>query len=365
MAEQLKCIGVVAQHQRDEVIDPLRPGALHELLEQRRGDAVPLPGVADHDRDLRFGWIVAAHEARHADDHSVLRIHRRDRLVIVVVDLGQVAQVLVAEALQRREEAPVSGLRAEPLEGLREPRLSSERSGRSSSSRPSATTTCWTRLGHRRWPPARFSSLRLDQAAADRIADQLDTVAHPELSHRIAAVILDRLLGEMKDLGDLARRMGLGDELDDFLLARREVLVGLVAAPLQDVLDQGLLGGRGEERLAALHRTDCLHQIGVGLRLQHVAGGAGPQRLEEVALVVVHGQDQDGDLGRLALDLTRCLQPGQLRHPHVEDREVGALADRCVAGLRSVRRFADHLDVGLALEQQPQTGADDPVIVGD
>jgi hypothetical protein len=34
----------------------------------------------------------------------------------------------------------------------------------------------------------------LDQAAADRVADQLDPVAHAELPHRVRAMVLDRLL---------------------------------------------------------------------------------------------------------------------------------------------------------------------------
>src|SRR6188472_2906689 len=33
---------------------------------------------------------------------------------------------------------------------------------------------------------------RLDQAAADRIAGELDAVAHPELAHQVLAVALDR-----------------------------------------------------------------------------------------------------------------------------------------------------------------------------
>ena len=47
------------------------------------------------------------------------------------------------------------------------------------------------------------SASGLDQAAADRVADQLDPVAHAELAHRVGAVVLDRLLGEVEELGDL------------------------------------------------------------------------------------------------------------------------------------------------------------------
>src|SRR3954454_339454 len=87
----------------------------------------------------------------------------------------------------------------------------------------------------------------LDQAAADRVADQLDAVAHAELAHRVGAVVLDRLLGEVEDLGDLFGRVRLDDELADLLLARGQLLFTAPAA-LEPVLDQRPLRLGGEER---------------------------------------------------------------------------------------------------------------------
>ncbi len=186
----------------------------------------------------------------------------------------------------------------------------------------------------------------------------------PELLHRPRAVVLDRLLGEVQQLRDLAVRVRLGDELDDLLLALGELARAALLAG-EDVLDQGALGVGGEEGLAALDRADRLEQLGVGLALEHVSGRSGLEGLEQVALVVVHGEDEDGDVGRLLADLVGRLQPGEARHLDVEDREVGALADRDVARLDPVRRLGDDLHVLLALEEHPQAGADDPVVVGD
>ena len=156
----------------------------------------------------------------------------------------------------------------------------------------------------------------------------------------------------------------LGDQLHHLLLARGQLLVAR-GALAEDVLDQGPLRLWREEGLAALDRAHRVEQVRVGLGLQHVARGPGLERLEQVALVVVHRQDQDRDVGRLGADLARGLQPGQLGHLDVEDRQVGSLADRHVAGLGAVGGLADHLDVHLALEQHPQAGAHDPVVVGD
>ena len=65
----------------------------------------------------------------------------------------------------------------------------------------------------------------------DRVADQLDTVAHAELPHRVRAVVLDRLLRQMEDLGDLPVRVRLGDELHDLLLARRQLVLASAPSP--------------------------------------------------------------------------------------------------------------------------------------
>ena len=48
------------------------------------------------------------------------RVQRPDRLVVVVVDLGEVAQLRVGEARHRREEAPVARLGAQAVEALGE-----------------------------------------------------------------------------------------------------------------------------------------------------------------------------------------------------------------------------------------------------
>src|SRR5256885_13847057 len=67
----------------------------------------------------------------------------------------------------------------------------------------------------------RHAALRLDQALANGVADELHPVAHAELSHRVRAVVLDRLLGEVQDAGDLAVCVRLGNQLHDLLLAGR------------------------------------------------------------------------------------------------------------------------------------------------
>src|SRR4051812_15684244 len=77
--------------------------------------------------------------------------------------------------------------------------------------------------------PPRFTEaedyLRLGQTTSDRVTHELDAVAHPELAQQVRPVRLDGLLRQVQRLGDLLVRVGLSDQLQDFLLARRQRLL--------------------------------------------------------------------------------------------------------------------------------------------
>src|SRR5918997_2228110 len=122
----------------------------------------------------------------------------------------------------------------------------------------------------------------LDQPAPDRVAHELDAVAHLELAHEVRAMGLDRLLRQMQRLADLLVRVRLGDELEHLALAQRQRLDGAAGLVLHPLAQQRLLGGVRHERFAAPNRADGLDERGVGLLLEDVARRAGLQRLEEV-----------------------------------------------------------------------------------
>ena len=117
----------------------------------RRGgssSSVPIAAllpVVDH-RDGRLGRVrtvpLAADEAGHADALARRRIDRSERLVVVVVDVGEVGDDLVRELRHRREEALIARLRPEPLEApraaARDPRAAL---GRTTTEEPSRKAT--------------------------------------------------------------------------------------------------------------------------------------------------------------------------------------------------------------------------------
>src|SRR5215212_7768748 len=95
-----------------------------------------------------------------------------------------------------------------------------------------------------------------DEAAADRVARQVDAVAHAELLEDVRPVAVDRLAADDQHLRDLVARVALRDELDHFDLARgQRVQRGRLTAPRAvEIIAHERADGSGiQERLAA-HR---------------------------------------------------------------------------------------------------------------
>src|SRR3954454_14427929 len=131
--------------------------------------------------------------------------------------------------------------------------------------------------------------LRIDQAAPDGVTGQVDAVAQAELLEDVRAVALDRFLAQHQQRSNLPRGVAFRDQLRDLLLARRERVLprrSAVVGVREEVLDQRRHGPGIQERLAAHRGAACLDQVLVRRGLEHVARGAGLQRLVEVLLVV-------------------------------------------------------------------------------
>jgi hypothetical protein len=124
------------------------------------------------------------------------------------------------------------------------------------------------------------------------------------------------------------------------------------------------LGARVEKRLPAHRSSAGSDQVAVGRRLQHVSGRARAQGLEEVLLVVVHGEHQDLEVRPLLDDLTRCLEPGHARHGDIEHRQVDVVVERDRQGPAAVTRLGHDLEVRLGVDYVPEAAPDHRVVVG-
>ena len=172
--------------------------------------------------------------------------------------------------------------------------------------------------------------------------------------------------------GDLLVRQALGDEDHDLALAIGQLgqrgAVGLAAAgPGGELGDQPAGHRRRQQGLAAgddPHGPDELGRLGV---LDEEPGRAGSERLEHVLVELERRQDEHADVGEVGVggDRLRRSEPVEPGHPDVHQHDVGALGPDERQGRLAVAGLADDLDPLLAVEQDPEPGPDELLVVGE
>jgi len=101
------------------------------------------------------------------------------------------------------------------------------------------------------------------------------------------------------------------------LMAEPRVRIPLLPGALQIVAHQHARQRRKEVNAAVLHRPDRCKQVVGGSALRDVSRRAGRQHLEEILVVLVHGQRQHHHVRAALLDA-----PGRLDSVHVGHRDV-------------------------------------------
>jgi hypothetical protein len=91
------------------------------------------------------------------------------------------------------------------------------------------------------------------------------------------------------------------------------------------------------------------------------------ERLEHICIGVVRGQDQDPNLFKTPRpdDLAGGLDPVQPRHADVHEYDVGPGCPGPLHGLGPVGGLTHHRDVVFGVEQHPEPGAHQDLIVGE
>ena len=149
---------------------------------------------------------------------------------------------------------------------------------------------------------------------------------------------MDGRRAEREPFGDLFDPQPLGQQLEDLTLAGGEV---------EQFLDLGGLAAgeiAAEEGAAAGDRFDRPGDVLGRRRLQHVAGGARPQRQGQQVGLGVGGEDDDfGPRARLE-DLLGRLDAVPLGQLDVDDQDVGLELFDDVDDVAPVARLADDLD---------------------
>ena len=116
--EQVGGIGVVGEDHGEEVGHAFLPGPGREPGEECLAEPLAAPMIGDHDRHLGLAVPVrmGADVPRHPDQVTFVGVDCRQRLVMVVIDLGQVGEVGFAQSHHRSEEPLETGLGAQPFE---------------------------------------------------------------------------------------------------------------------------------------------------------------------------------------------------------------------------------------------------------
>ena len=215
----------------------------------------------------------------------------------------------------------------------------------------------------------RSGSVAPDEACLVGDHDRLDPIPDAELAEDAGHV---RLHGGLRD-HHLGRDLGVGqaatDQAQDVELALGELgELGREAGRddwLGEALDEPPGDGRLDQRVARGGGADRGDQARGGRVLEQEACCARAQGAVDVLVLVEGREHDDGRRVGLAQDLFGGGQAVELRHPdvHQHDRrlEERRLADR----LETVLGLANHLDVALRLEDHPEAGAHELLVVGD
>jgi hypothetical protein len=123
---------------------------------------------------------------------------------------------------------------------------------------------------------------------------------------------------------------------------------------------------RGFFALAAGDLAYAAYELGRFGVLDQKAAGTPAQRLEDVLIQLERRQDDDLRLGQAGVsdDLAGGGQAVEHGHADVHQHDVGAFPLGEQDGLFAVTGLADHLDVGLGVEQRAESGTDKCLIIG-
>jgi len=213
---------------------------------------------------------------------------------------------------------------------------------------------------------------RGDQAGLVGHDDQLGAVPGVQLGHDAAYVGLGGERAQEQPGGDFVVGQALGGQ-------RHHLALPVGQACQRDAARRGPFGAAGDvgdqpaghagrqQRVAAGHHPDGLDQLGRLGVLDQETAGPGAQRLVDVLVGLEGGQDDDLDpgqvlLGRDAPGGFQAVDPG---HPDVHQHHVRALAAGQVHGLPAVGGLTDHLQVLGGVDQDPEPGPDQGLVIGE
>src|SRR5215468_3466488 len=215
----------------------------------------------------------------------------------------------------------------------------------------------WTMAARRSWAPT--SS---ENSLADGVLNELGRRPDLKLRHHLVLVEGDGPRRDVQNSRDFLHRVTLREQPQHLALTGREVDGGRLLL-LHERLN-GRLRQRGRKIASALHDvTHRTRQLGGGRARQDVGRGADAKRFRCEVGVLVHRQEDQFDLRKLLLQLTRQLEAVRGRHRNVEDDDIRTQLVHGTRYRRAVVDLAD--DIPLVSEQLLERVEKQRVIVSE
>src|SRR5215469_953997 len=177
---------------------------------------------------------------------------------------------------------------------------------------------------------------------------------------------LNGLRTDAQSLGDRLGTRAFSNKCENLTLAHGQHSIVLNGSP--DIPSQFFkhhrCDGWANIAFAGRYRADSVEQLGRGIGLDHISGGAGfPQRLDYVLLIIVLAQNQNPRPGNLLAQMVGSLDSTQALHPDVQQNHVRARADRDADAFQGVARFARQKNSILLFQHDAQRVAQQAMVI--
>jgi hypothetical protein len=214
-------------------------------------------------------------------------------------------------------------------------------------------------------------SMRLDlvdQAVVDSVEGKLEPVGHAEFVENVMQMILDRLLADEKFLADFAVAKALRHKLDDFFFAIAQQPLFAALSGLGGLLERiDHFSGHAvvEPDFAVMDLTNALQKQITGRLLEHHAPRAQAHGTDHVA-VIFGGCEHDHARGQgIEVHFREDAEAVLLRHPQIEQQDIGLELVQHLYTLVAVRGFAHYGDIISTFEELSQSVSEYCMVVCD
>jgi len=160
---------------------------------------------------------------------------------------------------------------------------------------------------------------------------------------------------------DIACGLAFGDELENLAFAKRENVILLV--------DAGTIGGKygsgdawANVNLAAGDLAEGMEEIAGSLRFEDIAGDAGFERVGDVHVFAVLGEENDLGIGAGFLDFACGVEAVLRGHADIHHDDVRSQCAAEFERLETIGSFTND-EKAFPFEQRPETLSDEGVII--